>query len=597
MIRASLRAITLTTVLAAIPAPAARAQGLVVPEAAALERLNLRAEWSAAVPLEGGRDAYATVQVADEAQIFVQTQSGLIVALDAATGARQWSYRYPSSYVAVYPVGWTEEYVYAANLTHLLCFRRSTGVLVFDVEVPGSAAAGPVADRSAVYVNLNGGRIAAYVTPQAVAARPTRSGLNAAEVVAQRYTNGLAGGRELQFDRTRVPEVLSSDVGLGNGQRSPSISSLPSVTPPYTLSTRGLFDTPSVSTLPSMRQPFQLYPDYLRAAQRTPSIAVLNSIARAAELSRPALPGPKLEPSWTHATGKRYSRNLLLTDRDAPEGTDNDEKFRRLWLTTDGPDVEAVTRAAAITASGALSRQPLTVVEGRLPGTPATPLAGPLALAPDRVYGAVGLTDGSVVLIDLLRGTDLGPQVEWRTNVGGLPNFAPVLTRDSVYSHGSQSGVCRIDLVSGAVLWRTDDSAERVLAVNDEYVYVRDRRGDLLVYDKSGAQGQSGGRLTPLARLNLAGFNVPVTNTRTDRLVVASPSGLIVSLRDRSPKYARPMRIVPKTPAVAPKDVDRNAPDLRDAAPAAPAPAPAPKNEPEPKKDDAMPKKKGGEKI
>ena len=64
------------------------------PDAAALDRLGLKADWSTFVPVQNKQDGIARVQPADAGQIFVQTKGGLLVALDAGTGREQWKFKF-----------------------------------------------------------------------------------------------------------------------------------------------------------------------------------------------------------------------------------------------------------------------------------------------------------------------------------------------------------------------------------------------------------------------------------------------------------------------------------------------------------------------
>ncbi len=54
----------------------------VPPDKAALDRLNLRTEWSQVIPVEGTRDTLTQIQTFDD-QLFVQTRTGAFIALDA----------------------------------------------------------------------------------------------------------------------------------------------------------------------------------------------------------------------------------------------------------------------------------------------------------------------------------------------------------------------------------------------------------------------------------------------------------------------------------------------------------------------------------
>jgi hypothetical protein len=198
--------------------------------------------------------------------------------------------------------------------------------------------------------------------------------------------------------------------------------------------------------------------------------------------------------------------------------------------------------------TGLAVRTGRVVVPARLEDGIAAPMAGPAAVD-GAVLGFVPLADGNVVAVDLARGGIDGPVIGWRAGVGGVPNRKPVVTPDAVYTAGDHAGVAKVDIRTGDLLWRTTGNADRVLAVTAEYVYVRDRAGNLLVYPKGGAAG--GDRLVdPVGRLPVASFNVPVTNDRTDRILLAADNGLLVSLRDADPRFALPARVSP--PAAPP---------------------------------------------
>src|SRR3954467_1413156 len=107
------------------PAPSSRA---VPPDATALARLNLRTEWSQYLPLGGGRDSIQLVQTIDD-QLFVQSRTGQLIAVDARTGRIQWQATLGNGgYTNVYPVAANARFVFAANVTRVYAFYRDTGV-------------------------------------------------------------------------------------------------------------------------------------------------------------------------------------------------------------------------------------------------------------------------------------------------------------------------------------------------------------------------------------------------------------------------------------------------------------------------------------
>ena len=148
-------------------------------------------------------------------------------------------------------------------------------------------------------------------------------------------------------------------------------------------------------------------------------------------------------------------------------------------------------------------------------------------------------------------------------------NHTPIGANDGVYVSGERSGIARIDVKTGDVNWRTDENSDTLLAMNDEHVYVRNRQGHLQIYEKGKVHDRVTLKSRPLTSMTMEAFNVPVVNAVTDRLYLASDSGLIVSLRDSAPKYAKHKMIgpavtlppEPKAP-VEPKPVDPNAPPV-----------------------------------
>src|SRR5689334_16052659 len=126
----------------------------VPPDKAALERLNLKIEWSAYVPVEGRRDTLTQIQTFDD-QIFVQTRTGMIIAGDALTGRIQWSAQLGNGgYANTYPVAVNSEYVFVAHVTKLHAFHRYSGVVEFVADMSSPPTTGLAADESGVYCVL-----------------------------------------------------------------------------------------------------------------------------------------------------------------------------------------------------------------------------------------------------------------------------------------------------------------------------------------------------------------------------------------------------------------------------------------------------------
>jgi hypothetical protein len=297
--------------------------------------------------------------------------------------------------------------------------------------------------------------------------------------------------------------------------RSPSLAALPTVTPPYTL--QGAPLSPSITTLPSLRQPYRLRTDFQRDIQRTPSISTIPPTV-AASLALTDLRPRGVEPSlrWELATRQRVIYSLLLTPY-------------RVWGMGENRAVVAVSKANK-------AREISFTAQDEIAAAPAQA----------ETIGYVPLADGNLYAVDLTTGNlDGGINLLWRANAGGIMNRTPVVTFDSVYAAGDNSGVARVDRKTGEVVWKSPSTADQVIAVNQEFAYIRDRQGRLQVFDAHRASDPARRLALPLSGMDLAEFNVPVVNTSTDRVFLAADNGLVVCLRDASPKYDRPVPMSP----------------------------------------------------
>ena len=122
----SLAAALFLSVLVAAPASAQPGvySRAAPPDQTTLDRLNLTTVWSSYLPTHGRQDGIARVQPVDDTQIFVQTKSGVLIALDVKTGREQWKFKYPAAFADGYPVGVNEQFVYSVNVSNLFCQQR-----------------------------------------------------------------------------------------------------------------------------------------------------------------------------------------------------------------------------------------------------------------------------------------------------------------------------------------------------------------------------------------------------------------------------------------------------------------------------------------
>jgi hypothetical protein len=407
-----------------------------------------------------------------------------------------------------------------------------------DLGTPPSA--GFAADDASVYCILgvqigNSGahRVAVYKLPRPIVVQETQKALqldtngkpikdaksvNPVDNMMNRYppestsrantTDSLDSGR-----RSRSAEA---PIGGFSGSRTPSLSALPRVTPPYTLDTDLNSDT--LNLLPSLRQPYHLRSDFQKDIQQTASIGTIPpSVAAALALSdlRPKSIQPELR--WEYGFTSRVLYPVTLTPT-------------RVWATTDSREVISLSKIDKKLAARQILDDPISAPPGQAGVFMYVPLTSGYLLGVDGTSGVMG--GGATVL--------------WRSTVGGICNRTPFVTDAMVYALGDNSGVVCLDRKSGDILWRTEATADRVLAANKEFLYVRNRQGKLFAFDAKRATDPEGKRSLPLAGIDLSDFNIPITNTVSDRLYLAADNGLIVCLRDNSAKYARPVRICPE---------------------------------------------------
>lgn len=536
--------------LAAGPALAQSTARAATPEAAVLDRLGLKADWSTFVPVLHRQDGVARVQAVDAAQVYVQTKGGLLVALDAGTGRELWKFKFPVSFTDGYTVGVNEQFVYSVNVSKLYCHQRFTGVLEFEFDLPETPAVGPVTDGDQLYVTFTSGKVACYDLPPSfhtsAAAKKKRDerakSMSEGGPLGASLTDGIADrspGRQFptipatpELEKFAVhPSYFESGFGMGNNQPTFSVAALQQVTPPFF--TGGLNKVVSVAMLPSVKQPYTSRPDYLTYNQLTPSVVMMPpSVARLFELTNLRPPPFKPKLRWiTETRGKVYAEPIFV-----PESS---QSAPRLWIAEDGKYLQVVIRDRADDES----EQQVW----KLPAATAAGLGGPYSYGKNQALAFLPLTDGQVLAVDLFGGTRQNPRYEFRTNVGGILNRKPLGAADGVYVGGDRSGTARINVKTGDVDWRTDAEVDRIVAVGEALVFARDRRGDVLVYSK-GKADPSTLMARPLGTLAAAQFDVNVINDSTDRVLLAASNGLVVCLREANAKANKPKSIIPALP-------------------------------------------------
>ncbi len=152
-------------------------------------------------------------------------------------------------------------------------------------------------------------------------------------------------------------------------------------------------------------------------------------------------------------------------------------------------------------------------------------VARPTWLAPNRVVG-VSL-DGDVYLIDEFTGN-----IVWRFSTGDPIGHSPIAVGDDVYAITNNYVMFRLSAKTGGsgvgAMWSTP-GVTSFLAASKDRLYCRDRIGRLAILDR-----RTGGRIATLPG-NLT--DIEVLNHQTDRLFLATSSGLIQCFHEQHLEY------------------------------------------------------------
>lgn len=141
----------------------------------------------------------------------------------------------------------------------------------------------------------------------------------------------------------------------------------------------------------------------------------------------------------------------------------------------------------------------------------------PTFLPPDKIIATS--MDGYVYCIDEPRG-----QIIWRFTTGEPIGQMPLAVGETVYAVTDSGELYAIDAVNGTERWMTA-GVYGLVAGNDKRLYATDSTGNLLILDAG-----SGSRL---GSVPTAAPMLPFTNVHTDRIVMATRSGLIQCIRER----------------------------------------------------------------
>jgi len=150
-------------------------------------------------------------------------------------------------------------------------------------------------------------------------------------------------------------------------------------------------------------------------------------------------------------------------------------------------------------------------------------LAGPPVVRGERIF--VATVNGDLVRIENLPQQDVRElSAGWHVVLPGPPEGGPLVSGETVVVSLGGEGVVAVSAATGEELWRSCLGG-RLVGTTGDRVWLVDQVGRLTSLDL--ADG------TPSEWMCLGDFTVPVTNTLSERLILASPDGLVVSLAPR----------------------------------------------------------------
>jgi len=555
----------LASLTAAVLAAAAAAQApprvvtrALEPAADDLARLNLVTQWRLYLPAETGGDAVATVQPIDD-QVFVQLQSGLIIALQADANPKTfrkagdvlWTYRPRHRPGIVRPLSAGPTEVYAVQEHDVILLDRTDGKLKYSEDISFTGRAAPAVDSYNLYIALDNRQVVAYSHVSKIPGYRPPKPYEAPDPV---HRTSLA---------PEPADALSTPQN-----RSPSIGSLEILRPPFHRGTDTIDSHVSIGMLRTLRPPYR----ELNEA-RSPSVGMFLGVHSLSDLyeltSKESV--TRIRFLWRLSTGGQTVGGPILT------------------VDPQIPDSERLHVASGRVIITALRESPET-------NTPQTEyvaeadICAPLTTFGDNLYLATADSNFISLSVRELRepSTAANTLPRGKFTTGGPIQQKPVLTDDSIYAVGERWGLIRLRhqtleplwnerLPDGRVRARPNGEVAEVLSVSPNYVFALDRRGKLLVIDAV--------RGTTLSSLDVSAFSVPVTNDVNDRVYLASNSGLLLCLRDRNkvvpvalrkppaakkaadepmkeePKFEVPKVEAPRPPKKAPDD--KKAPDAK----------------------------------
>lgn len=156
----------------------------------------------------------------------------------------------------------------------------------------------------------------------------------------------------------------------------------------------------------------------------------------------------------------------------------------------------------------------------------AAPIIAPLTAAGDQLF--VASRDHSLNSYQIVAG-NFSPR--WRFLANSRIDQQPAVVGPDVFAVAAIDGLYCLNRASGGVRWQQPRGVQFV-AASARLAFARDQGKKLLAIDRQ--------RGVTLREWNASDFAHFLTNTDTDRVVLANDDGLVLCLRDRDPAAAKP---------------------------------------------------------
>lgn len=377
-------------------------------------RHGLQRAWFVQADIDRGRSRLQDMKLYD-GTLYMISDSAMVEAVDAETGAKIWSKRIGSPDHPCMPLGVGGDLLAVVNGSRLYVANRYNGTIIYEHMVDGAPGGGPGVNSRRVYVPTTTGMIMAYSI-------------------------------DLLLD-------MSKDL---------------------------------------QEKKDQMKPDELKDFEKVRQQKIHANLTPA-------------HPLFFRSKGRTLVQPLMLRQS-------NDEEYAA-WPTDEGHlyigHINRRSSRSLDIASHIKANAPITMQPGYLPPTP--------NLNPDAGVIFFGSNDGFVTAI-----TEDG-NVLWQFPTGEAIVQPPVSIGDRVYFSTKRGGMYCVDAMPDsakrAVKHWYAPGALQFLAVNTKHVYAADASGNTLILD-----AQTGERVDSLPAAELS---LKLVNSQTDRLYLASPTGLV----------------------------------------------------------------------